>query len=1162
MTVIGCYFSRPYVLMAPLPDSSSPVEPFPQEDYDSYPIADMVAGGVPFSKISPVLVEKSRLLKVTIGITLISSLTGLVWGSHLAAQTLKIRLENKVEAVLTRPVVWGPVRGLSPSGLRLGTTTVAATAANATSLEIEAIDITFNWREILHQGSPKATVTLVQPHLFLGQDSQGHWPALSLGFMEETAQRGTGPLSDGNPSGLENLGSIHIENGLITLSSQGQPSQTMGSSTLLRVEALNGGIEVFHDGLNRSIKFTVKGRVEDGGFKLKGRFEPTRQKLQSELQIHNLPTTGLNVLLPDMVRVESGILNSNLTFATTLRSGQQIGWDSLDIQGTTILNRGKLRLGHLPQPVENLHSALWFQGQQVNVYNTGLQMGDLHLSTQGTVSLAEGYNLLAQFPATTAADIQNLVGQPLPVNPDQTFQWRAHITGPLRAPLWEEEPPANRTAAGNLTLNPKFVGVSLGMGMMNLPLRDPIPPIEGATYDFRSDGAWFTLVDGTVVPPLSKAAYQRGAAQLNSSLSPSLDLKFFWFLQTNPYITAIAADLGRGRLQEFLNGNIFDTDRFFLDYFIPVYRESSYAAGLDPGEALWMLDHSLRTLQDPLLRNPDATPIVTGRGPVGSFWEDEQSLSMQQLILRPYVAQSGGMGTLARFALIKHLDRSLDTLSSRQLASVPEVMSKLPNVTFGSEEGAIAHALGMAQFQGTGIYSDSLRALGDRIIQNELEKQALRSVITDQITRLSTEHHQSLGDELASFSLHEWKISGLSTHLGPAAAAQINGTNTLSVLVSRNEKAGYPLDRAYENSRKLLLELLQDRDHLPHQQRLLYAILKDQVFNPQFWDTLSQKLPQLSGPFTTLAAAGDQYRRLATEGATLHEQFYAAMVQEGQDISVNAAIKHAVGFQAHLAQLLDQALAPGDPGDPRYLAFRRSLAIYLREAPDISVYGGTEAALRLYGYETLNVQEMLAVDMSSAPRVRALSRLYTAALRAGMIDEWDVPGFQRILLMGALMAAGVERHELPPGLAAVGFPSAEFRRDLLLAVGVEGIKLEATRLGVQAHDHRVSFQPVAVPDYRSPSFDVMDDNACPIQPAIQAIALGPHSEFVWYPTIQRVVLKRGERECPIHDDWNTLFFDTLLESVPVEHSSEGAARLQGKLRAAQLLEAGIFWSGS
>ena len=57
---------------------------------------------------------------------------------------------------------------------------------------------------------------------------------------------------------------------------------------------------------------------------------------------------------------------------------------------------------------------------------------------------------------------------------------------------------------------------------------------------------------------------------------------------------------------------------------------------------------------------------------------------------------------------------------------------------------------------------------------------------------------------------------------------------------------------------------------------------------------------------------------------------------------------------------------------------------------------------------------MLAVDLAAAPRIRALARLYQTAWQGGMIDQWDVPGFQRILLTGSLLAAGVERSALPP----------------------------------------------------------------------------------------------------------------------------------------------------
>jgi translocation and assembly module TamB len=1142
--------------MAQSPDPAFSQASAPPESEYAYPITDMVAGGVPLSPSRPAFLPPSRLVKALTACTLLSSLAGLVWGSHLAAQELKIRLENEVGTILNRPVEWGGVRGLSPLGIRLGKTTIPTTADNPSSVTVDAIDITFDWRALLKRETPRAHVTLVRPHLSLIQNPRGDWSGLIEGMGDSTA-RSISEDSGGLSSNLQNLDAIHIQDGQITIATQRQNPRVVVPRSQLVVEELNGSATILHDEPAQPIAFALTGQADAGGFKVEGQANPGNRSFRGTLQTLNLPVSSLNLLLPDEFGIEAGVVNGNLTVSADLEPGDVFNPGSLDVQGSTILSGGSVKLGQLPEPVSRLRASLWFQGNQVNLHNTGFQMGNLALRTEGTVSLVNGYNLLTQIPTIGAADIQNLVDQKLPATPDQTFQWQARVTGPLDEPLVEELSPPPIVPAGQLPLNPKTIGLAVGLRMANLPMRDRIPLIEDATYTFRPDGAWFTLSDGTVVPPLSRGAYQRGATRLNSAIVPTLDRKFFWLLQSSPYITAIAADLGRGQLRQYLNGNRFDTDRFFVEYFIPVYRESSYAAGLDPGEALWMLDHSLRTLQDPLLRTSDATPITSGSGTVGSFWRGEQVLSMQQLILRPQLVQPGRLGDLTRSALLKHLDLST-SLESRRLASTPEVMSKLPNVTFGAEEGAIAHALGIVQLQGPGIYSEPLRALADRIVQNEFEKQQLRSSITEQLEALTQSYGQSLGETLVSLDVADWKALGLGPELNAAAAAHLNGTNALSVLVSRNEKAGYSLNQAYGNSRALLLELLQEQSTLPHRQRLLFALLKDHTFNPTFWQVLSQRLPGLSAEFSALVAMAQQYEQLAVAGSALHEQLYAAMVQDGQDISVNAAIKHAVGFQAHLAQLIDQAFAPADPADPRYLAFRRSLAIYLRESPDISVYGGTEAALRLYGHETLNVQEMLAVDVAAAPRIRALARLYTTALQGGMISQWDVSGFQRILLTGALLAAGVERDQLPADLAAVGFPSAEFKRDLLFAVGPEGIKLEATRLGVQAHDHRVSFQPVAIPAYRAPSFDVTNPQSCPTQPEIQAIVLGPQAEFVWYPTIQQVVLNRGDTECPLYDQWQTLFFDTLLETAAIVHSPAGAADLQAKLREAQLFEAGIF----
>ncbi|MGG6239763.1 DUF748 domain-containing protein [Nodosilinea sp. AN01ver1] len=1086
------------------------------------------------------------------------AMIGVVLSGAFGLKSLHSQAEQTISAALGRSVQLGGVRGISHRGLWLGKTVIPLTEAEALAGQIDAVAIAFNPWALLTRRKWQAAVTLVRPEFLVVLPEDGAGPSFSLGSGGGAAIAPTRSVS---------LETLRVEAGAFTLYAARPNPDAPGQRSSLTLQNIQATVSRSQRPQRDRVTFELAGRLGQGLIQTRGTVDLSQRSLQASLQTQNLPLTGLNPALPSAVTLQAGAIDSDLSLFTPLPNAAEPPLAALDLEGKVVVQDSQARLGQLSALVNPLHSTLMFQGQRVRLADTHLQVGPLTINAAGSLDLKTGYDLSVQVPTVASDDLQTIVGDRLPVDPSQPWQWQGWITGSFEDPTDEDptrkdpavvvRPDPALTPPGRLPLDLGLAAVTLGMQAQALPTRDWVSPIEGATYGFRNDGAWFTLSDGTVVPPLSEAAYQQASGLLGSGLRPALDRKFFWFLQTNPYVTAIAADLAKGKLLGYRQGNRFDTDRFFLDYFVPVYAESSRAAGLDPGEALWMLDHSLRTLQDPLLRSPDARPITTGSGTVGSFWAGEQLLSMQQLLTRPLLALPGPTGQLARLAVLKQLNAST-SLDSRRLSSTPELMSKIPNVTFGAEEGAIALALGMMRFEGEGIYPESLRSLAASIEQNELDKHALRTAITDKMRHLATEDRAALSFALLQFSDRDWAAVGMGKHLIPGGAGHLTGSNTLSVLVSRQEKAGYGLEAAYQNSRLLLLEMLSGADRAAGGDRLLFAVLKDYAFSPRFWQILAQKEPLLAARLGAIAADISRYRQLAQQGANLHEAFYAALVTANQDIGVSATLKQAVGFQAHLARLLDQAFAPANPGDRRYRTFRRSLAIYLREAPDISVYGGTEAALRAYGQETLNVQELIAVDVADAPRIRAMARLYQEALARGLITEWDVAGFQRILLTGALLAAGVERPALPAELRNVGFPSAQFRRDLLFVVGVEGIQVEATRLGIQAHDHRVSFQPVARPDYRAPGLNGADPASCPTEPYVAAIALGAASAFVWDAEAQRVILRRGSTRCPLPESWTALFFPALLESIPIEHSEAGRDRLQTSLQTAKQLEAGIF----
>ncbi|QQE65977.1 hypothetical protein GFS31_26720 [Leptolyngbya sp. BL0902] len=1084
-----------------------------------------------------------------------------LWGTVQGLELLRQGGEDQLAERLQRPVRVGGLRGLSRRGIHLGPLHVPPEPDDRWHGQVNTVIVGMNGLAWAKGTDPWLTVTLDQPQITLVAPKHGPWslPRLNSAPASEDGREQDGRVRHRpDPDGRPRLAAVQIQRGQVTV---------LGATgtAYLEVEDLQGAVIRPAEG---AMALDLTGQMDQGQFTLSGTLPQFRTvgvspglPAKATLQVAQLPLTALNALLPPPIALNTGVVNGHVALTVPLDGLGQPQFRGTEAQGL-VMARGEGQLGQVAEPLR-WQGGLWLQGQRATLHDTRLHLGNLSLTAAGQVDPL-GYNLTAQVPPVAAADVERLVGQPLPLAPGQAFEGYVRVSSPWQKPELElqatgQAPPGSLA----LPLDPDLIATSLGMTMQGLPLRQSVPLIEGASYVFRRDGAWFTLRDGTVVPPLSEAAYNRARAQFQTALAPHLDRKFFWFLQTSPFITALAADVQTGKLDAYRSGQRFNTDRFFVEYFMPVYVESSGAAGLDPAESLWMLDHSLRTLHDPLLRTPEAKPITSGAGIVGSFWRDEQSLSMKQLVLRPWVADGSPWGPLLRYGLVRHIERSTH-LENRRLASTPEVLSKLPNVTFGAEEGAIALALGIVQFPETGIYPTEVVTLARQIVENERQKQVLRQQITDQLRTLATQQTPILAAALADAAQTSPDHLGLSPHFSPTEASRLNGGNTLSILVSRSEKAGYPLTQAYANGRGLLLEWLQGASPAAanpaadQASQLVYATLRDHGLDADFWPWLAQRVPQLANTLNDLTIPIRTYHALAQQGASLHEVFYAAMVQNDQDIGIAATLKQAVGFQAHLAHLIDQAFAPADPYDPRYLAFRRSLAIYLREAPDIAVYGGTPAALRAYGQETLNVQELIAVDLQDAPRIRALAKLYAEARDQRMVGEWDVPGFQKILLLGSLLAAGVSRDELPPSLANIGFPSAQFRHHLVFAVGGDGIQAEGTRLGVQAHDYRVPFQPLPLPSYRVPSLDGTNPKDCPRQPTLAALALGPGSQFIWHPETQRVWLQRAEVSCYLPNDWESIIFPALLETVPVLHSPAGYNQLQKKLEEAQRLEAGMF----
>ena len=452
----------------------------------------------------------SVLLKVAAGVGIVIGAGGVaavVWGDRLINTQILPRVETEVAKVIGRPVEIGEVEGLSWWGIRLGKTTLPPTETDATSLTVEAIGVDVDLRSLLFQRQIKPHIVLVRPDVNLVQAADGQWIELAL----------PEPAEADPPFTLE-LQSVVVEDARLTASTLIQDPDAVVPRAPVQVENVDVTAN-FQGESSQQVAFKLNGDVDTGSFEIQGEGDLEHRAIQTNVRLQDLPTTGVNLLLPSLVGVSSGLLNTNLTAAVALTEDYELDLTAVDLQGTARFRDGELQVRELPEPVRNIRSQLRFQGQRVTLEETGLQLQNLTLMATGEVDLQEGYDLQAQVPEIAIADVQSLAAIDLPIAAAGRWQLDAQVTGEL--------------------LDPRVRG--------RLSNRQPvrIDQVEIATVaaDFALNQEQFTLQELRVVPADGGVVLAQGQADLTDLTAPRFQLTAQVDLPVDPFVAIYGVTL-------------------------------------------------------------------------------------------------------------------------------------------------------------------------------------------------------------------------------------------------------------------------------------------------------------------------------------------------------------------------------------------------------------------------------------------------------------------------------------------------------------------------------------------------------------------------------------------------------------------------------------------
>ena len=439
------------------------------------------------------------------GVAVVGGAAALIWGRDIVNQQVVPRVESALEESLDRPIELGEVESFSLNGFRVGPSSLPPTDQVKTEASVEAVDISFSWPDLIFDRTLRPTITVIDPVVNLVQAADGRWIDLTLPDPEE--DKTEGPISF-------ELERVRVQNALITVDSEVPRPNAVVEAEPVRLEGVEArALFLSPDEQDlQEVAFEAEGSLDGGEFEVKGDGRLEEQAFNVALQTTDLPATGVNLFLPPEYGVAGGLLNSNLTAEIRLQDEDQLA----TAQGVARFRDGEVRATQLQEPVRDINATLRFQGDEVLLEDTGLQVGDIPLTAAGTVGLENGYNLTAAIPRVSIANVTDLLEVELPVDAAGEFQFEGTVTGALDQP--------------NLT------GQIENLGTVQA---DKVA-VETLSANFAANLDQVDLRTLRVIPATGGFITANGQVDLADLENPALDFE----VQTDLPVDALATDYG------------------------------------------------------------------------------------------------------------------------------------------------------------------------------------------------------------------------------------------------------------------------------------------------------------------------------------------------------------------------------------------------------------------------------------------------------------------------------------------------------------------------------------------------------------------------------------------------------------------------------------------
>jgi len=317
---------------------------------------------------------------------------------------------------LNRPVKLGAVKSFSLTGVSFAASEIPTTDTDSDKVNTKAVEVGFDPWQLVINRNLLLDVTLINPDIYIEQDSQGRWLTTTI-----TPPPGKALIKT-------DLDKLRFRDANLVLVPKVSVLEKNSLPEKVAFSGINGTAKLLNQ--NRLIKLELAGQAISGGnISITGDLIPQKVLVGDfRLQAENILAADITRIVTLPLTLKTGRVNGDLQIKVVPR-GKTLLYGKAAIAGVTV------QIPKIPQLLNNSQGNLSFDGLAIKLDRVITNYGQIPVTASGTIDQEAGFNLKGRVNAVSLANAQTTLKVKLPVPVTGIAQADVQILGGISQPV-------------------------------------------------------------------------------------------------------------------------------------------------------------------------------------------------------------------------------------------------------------------------------------------------------------------------------------------------------------------------------------------------------------------------------------------------------------------------------------------------------------------------------------------------------------------------------------------------------------------------------------------------------------------------------------------------------------------------------------------------------